>query len=168
MQSREGDLLHRVEARHVLVLECEAEGVEIGLHVFRIECFHDRYEAVLQAPAQGDEGGGDAVLLTKFDEERVVCETAAAERAPGLNGNVLLEAEVDGRELRIAGVDLELVDHRADARAGEQRHEVVRQEVRDADHLDRALFVEVFEGAPRCPRSGSARSWARPEWRASG
>ena len=106
MQSREGDLLHRVEARHVLVLECEAEGVEIGLHVFRIECFHDRYEAVLQAPAQGDEGGGDAVLLTKFDEERVVCETAAAERAPGLNGNVLLEAEVDGRELRIAGVCL--------------------------------------------------------------
>ena len=79
MQSREGDLLHRVEARHVLVLECEAEGVEIGLHVFRIECFHDRYEAVLQAPAQGDEGGGDAVLLTKFDDCLLYTSDAADE-----------------------------------------------------------------------------------------
>ena len=67
-------------------------------------------------------------------------QRAAAERAPGLNEDAVIHAEAERGALRVAGMNLKLIHHGLHLRAGEERHEVVREEVGNADEgIDEAV-----------------------------
>ena len=66
----------------------------------------------------------------------------------GLHLNALLAAVVEQREVGVADVQQDLVDHRLYAAVGEQIFKVVAQKVRHADDSDLALALRILERAP--------------------
>ena len=60
----------------------------------------------------------------------------------------MIHAEAERGALRVAGMNLKLIHHGLHLRAGEERHEVVREEVGNADGADGSGLVDLFKGAP--------------------
>ena len=144
-EARDGKVRERAD---FLFVERELKDVEVFLEVKRLVRARNRGDSLIEAPADQDLRRRCAVASGDFAHDGIVEELSAPEGPPGLHDDPRATAEVDGVRLRVARVNLELIDHGRHAGAGEKRHKVVREKVRDADRVHDARFIEVFEGSP--------------------
>ena len=87
-------------------------------------------------------------MVGDFEQNRIAYQGSARQRRPGNDLNVAAAAEVECTSLTITGVKFNLVDHRSDAGASKQWHQMVRKEVAHTDGSYNSLLVKVFEGSP--------------------
>ena len=107
-----------------------------------------RDRAELDDIADAQLRGVDAVLFRHLRDGGVLERLAMGDGGVGLHMDALLAAVVEQREVGVADVQQDLVDHRLYAAVGEQIFKVVAQKVRHADDSDLALALRILERAP--------------------
>ena len=123
------DALEVRDQLHVLRLQLEVEHVQVFLHAVRVRGLRQRQPAHLHTPAQADLADAPAVLLRKLLHLRHLEDRAGAERAVGLDKNVVLFAVHHDLRLRHAGAEAELVDHGEDEVRSELEKAVNRDDI---------------------------------------
>ena len=109
----------------------------------------DDRDAALDAPAQEDLGGASPETVSDARDHRVAQLRAGAQRAVGLERDTPFVAGFEERLAIRRRVELHLVDHRSDGRAGDDLIELVGVEVRDADRPGVAARAGGLHPGPR-------------------
>lgn len=142
-----GDAVRVLERLHVLTRDGEVHG-GVACHVVGVGRLRQRDRAELDDIADAQLRGVDAVLFRHLRDGGVLERLAMGDGGVGLHLDALLAAVVEQREVGVADVQQDLVDHRLYAAVREQIFKVVAQKVRHADDLDLALALRILERAP--------------------
>ena len=112
-------LRHFVQALHIFRSNSKREDIKVLLLVNNVQGLGNRKKSVLQAPTKSYLTGTDVIFLCQFLHQRILEKQTTSHRTPGLNGNAVRIAEVNGMELRITRVKFQLIHHGLDTRTSQ-------------------------------------------------
>ena len=137
-----GDAVRVLERLHVLTRDGEVHG-GVARHVVGVGRLRQRDRAELDDIADAQLRGVDAVLFRHLRDGGVLERLAMGDGGVGLHLDALLAAVVEQREVGVADVQQDLVDHRLDLCGLFQRHDMLGQIVGHADCTDLAVLVHL-------------------------